>query len=97
MTLQTRLEALESRLAGRILPAFGPGPLAWPDGSEHGRVYACLAPKQPKLSGWPDFASKTVWLDRESCPYADACKFADTCAADGRHPGLATQKDAELS
>ena len=94
MTLHRRLDALEARLIGRTLPALGPGPLAWPDGTEHGRVYACLAPKQPKPSGMVDFYAKTIWLDRESCTYADACPFSGTCTADGQNPGFATKLDA---
>jgi hypothetical protein len=96
-TLQRRINALETRLLGRTLPPLGPGPIARPDGSEFGAVYACVAPGQPKLSGWPDFASKTRWLDRQICAYAEACSFSKTCIADGRHPSLATQKDAELN
>jgi hypothetical protein len=95
--LHRRLGVLEIRLLGRTLPPLPPGRFAKPDGSEFGAVYACMAPEQPKLSGWPDFASKTRWLDRQICAYAEACSFSKTCIADGRHPSLATKKDAELN
>ena len=88
--LHRRLDALESRLLCRALPPLPPGRFARPDGSEFGAVYACMAPAQPKLSGWPDFASKTRWLDRQTCPYADDCEFSVSCTADGSHPGMAT-------
>jgi hypothetical protein len=97
MSLQARINALETRLLGRTLPPLGPGPIARPDGSEFGAVYACMAPEQPKLSGWPDFASKTRWLDRETCKFAGGCQYAGGCTANGQHPGLATKKDAELN
>ena len=85
-----RLNALESRLLASVYPEMQPGPISLADGSEHGKIFACMAPKQPKLSGWPDFASKTRWLSRSTCEFADGCSFSKTCAADGAGVGSAT-------
>jgi hypothetical protein len=41
MTLHRRLDALESRLLARVFPDMRPGPIACPDGTEHGVVFAC--------------------------------------------------------
>ena len=94
LVVPRRIES-ESRLLAQAFPEMQPGPLATPDGTEFGRVFQCMAPRQPgRPSGMLDFFSKTVWLDRSTCPHADACKFAATCGADGRHPGLATHSIA---